>query len=129
MEEDPAVYQTLASIIICKLIPNLFDKDKTDNMHQELLSNPIRHGGAAITKLVSTAPVNLHTSKVCTAHISSALMCKNHFNRMDHRHVMAARKTAAKATKDTAALHTLNKIIAIKGPREAKTLSHAGKTV
>ena len=89
-EEDPTVHSALEFTILHELIPNFFGEDKTDDMRRELLSNPIPHGGDAITNPITTAPVNLHTSEVCTVHIFSALMKKSTFNHINHQHVMAA---------------------------------------
>ena len=47
-------------------------------------------------------------------------MKKSTFTHMDHRHVMAAGKTAT--------LTTFTRIVAVKGLREAKILAHIGST-
>ena len=90
-DEDAEIYVELENAIKNELLPKLFGEDLIDDMRRSLTSNPIRHGGAAINNPVEAAPINLWTSEVCTSCISSALMKRSKFNRLDHRKVMAAR--------------------------------------
>ena len=103
-------------------------QDQCDIACCNSLVNPVRHGGAAVNKPVDSAPINLCTSEVCTTRISSALLKKLTFNRINHPKVMAVGQLEAAAAKDDAAVAIFEHIVASKGPKEAKILAHATKT-
>ena len=59
-EEDPSICDGPELAILYELIPNLFSKDETDNMHYNLFSNPICHGGGGVVNTNSTITVSIN---------------------------------------------------------------------
>ena len=116
-DEDAEIYVEFENTIKNELLPKLFREDLVDDMRRSLISNPIRHGGAATNKPVDAAPINLRTSEVCTLRISSALMKRSEFNRLYHQKVMTAGQKAAAEAKDAAVILRFETIIAQKPPR------------
>ena len=59
LDEDVEVHIELKNVIKNELLPKLFGEDLVDDMHHILISNPIRHRGAAINNPIDLAPINL----------------------------------------------------------------------
>ena len=128
MGQGPAIYNVQESTILHKSIHNPFGEDATDDIRQELLSNPICHGKAVITNPTITTLINLRTSEVYTASISLALVHNSVFSQSDHCHMMVAGQTAAKDPKNDTENDILHKIIAAKILPDARTLQGVGKS-
>ena len=74
------------------------------------------------------SPINLCPSKICTEQMSSTLMQKSAFNKIDHHQVMAEGQPATIDAKDTVTDAVCDTIAAPKGPYEAKILLCIGKS-